>query len=204
MPGRTIDGEWYPSVTEVIPQALRPDFSCVPPEVLQIARERGTALHAAIDSHERNDSAPAPKSSSTVLPGFDAYQQFKKETGFRYEAGEFEVRSRIWRYVGHPDLLGWIGAERVMIDIKYVAAFGAAYREYTALQTIGGYGPAWLEGHPHAPIFKFYALWLRMDGTFRLVPLEKRNAEMVFRACLVIAHEARKLKKKNRNDGGNK
>jgi hypothetical protein len=192
MPGKVIDGLWYPSVTEVIPPELRPDLSRVPADVLEQARDRGRALHRAIELYERNDLVESSLDPQ-IRPGFEAYVGFKEQTGFRYEAGEFQVRSKVWRYIGHPDIRGWFGPVRGLIDVKYVAAFGAAYRTYTALQTIGGYAPAWLEEHPQEPFAEFYALWLRMDGEFRVIRLEKPNAKMIFQACLVVAHEAHAL-----------
>lgn len=189
MPGLLIDGTYWPSVTEVIPAFLKPDLSMVPADVLELARNRGRALHRAIELHERDDLIESTLHPQ-IRPGFEAYLRFKRETGFRYERGEFEVRSYRWRYVGHPDALGWFGPIRGIVDVKYVASFGRAYREYTALQTIGGYAPAWDEEHPGEPIGRCYALWIRMDGEYRTVRLEKPNARMVFQACLVVHHEA--------------
>jgi len=197
MPGRTIDGLYWPSVTEVIPAALRPDFSAVPRDVLAQAAHRGQALHRTVELFEHDDlGAVHPKISS----GLEAWQRFKAETGFRFEAGEFEVRSNRWRYIGRPDARGWFGATRGLVDIKYVANFSRAYQEYTALQTIGGYAPAWDEEHPMEPIGCCYALWIRMDGNYRVVRLEKPNARMIFQAALVIHHEMLSLRRDNGRD----
>jgi hypothetical protein len=189
MPGRLIDGVWHGSVTEIIPPSLKPDLSMVPKAVLEHARARGKALHRAVELHGLGDLLESSLHPE-IKPGFEAYLDFERQTGFRFEEGEFEVRSVRWRYIGHPDLRGWFGPIRGIVDVKYVASFTRAYREYTALQTIGGYAPAWDEMHPTEPIGQCYALWIRMDGAHRVIRLEKPNAKMIFQACVVIHHEA--------------
>lgn len=180
----------FPRVTEIIHAAgIGPDYGSIPEHIraerLGHASLIGTATHRAIDLLEEGD-LDENSLHPLVAPRVAAYQRFVADTGYRRIRGEFEVRSLRWRYVGHPDSIGWLGAERIGIDAKAVAAFDP---DYTAIQAKGGYGIAYNEEFPSEPIGRWFGLHLRADGTYRFEPLTKADAEQLFLAALLCWHE---------------
>lgn len=190
MPGRAIDGSYWPSVTEVIAAAgIGPDFSGIPEHIraerLERASRIGKAAHAAIDLLEQGDLDESSL-HPLVAPRVVAYQRFLKDTGFRRTHGEFLVRSNRWRYIGHGDAAGFLGAERIGIDAKATAVFD---HDSTSIQGKGGYGIAYNEEHPTAPIKRWFGLHLRDDATYRFIELTKADSEQLFLAALLCWHE---------------
>lgn len=172
-----------PRVTGILQAiGLGPDYSGIGSAVLYRAAARGTALHAAIELHhlgELDEETVHPE----IRPGFDAYLAFCRDTGHVPIASEMELIHPQWAYMGHPDRVGWQGAERALLDWKYVWSLD---EDYVRLQ-LAGYKLAWNAVHPESPVSRCFALHLRRrDSTYRFVDLTDPLAEQEFLAALVV------------------
>lgn len=102
-----------PHVTEILRAVgLAPDYSRVPPDVLEAARARGTARHAAIEADHYGVLEPDQE------PLLGGYRQFLADTGHKPLVSEPAVMHRVWGYCGHPDRVGRHGPDVVLIDWK--------------------------------------------------------------------------------------
>ena len=171
-----------PRVTEILAGVgLGPDFSSVPPAMLEYARERGKAVHAAIeaDVYKYLDESAL---SEDVRVRLDAYRKFVRESGYQATRTEIEVVSATWRYRGHPDSIGWMGERRVVLDWK---ASDAVALDPAALQ-LTAYRVAWNEANPCAPIAAAAVVQLCGDGSFRFHEVEP--AEPLWLASVMVYH----------------
>lgn len=175
-------GDLLPRVTDILAAVgLGPDLSMVPPDVLAAARERGTAVHALVEAqHYRylDEADVTPE----LAPYLAAYRQFLAESKYEPIACEIEVVDAKWGYRGHPDLVGWLLGNRIVIDIKTGNAAGGDYQ-------VAAYGAAWTAERPSEPVKAGAILHLRADGTYRFEEIEMAPALDIFRAA-VIVHRA--------------
>lgn len=168
-----------PRVTAILQSVgLGPDLSRIPEDVLETARDRGTAVHAAIEAitygyHDAESVPPA------IAPYLDAYQKFVAESGFEAKYAEIEVTHPTWRYRGHPDLVGFLLGRRVILDAKTGGAEGVEYQ-------LAGYRMAWNAERPTEPVDAIASLLLRRNGTYRLVEHSAAEAEPVFLAAATV------------------
>lgn len=175
----------YPSVTEILRAVgLGPTYDGVPTAVLEKARLRGQALHAAIQYH-----AEGSLDDSTIHPevalGFSAYLKFLAETGHEPVGSEIEIVHAAWRYVGHIDRVGLHKTERVLIDFKFTDSVDTAASAFQ----LAGYRLAWTATRPAERIDRSWIVQLKHDGTYRVhdVPRTKwPQHEQVFLAALVV------------------
>ena len=173
-----VDGERWPSVTEILELAGLTDFDHVPARVLERARERGADFHEwreAIDLGLIDDDMVPPQA---IAPRIEAYRRFKTETGFVVEESEKVVRNRVLRYCGTYDIVGRLpDGSRWVVDTKATAAIAPATRIQLA-----GYALTF------DPRPRRAALWLRSDGTYRWLPYKDRSDEHDFVAACRVAH----------------
>jgi hypothetical protein len=176
-----------PRVTEVLQAVgLGPDFSAVPPEVLEAARARGRAVHNAIEAivyDYLDEAALAPD----VLTRLDAYRRFVKESGYETTHTEIEVEHPAWLYRGHPDTVGWLVGQRAILDWKNTDALDLAPAAYQ----LAGYRAAWNAQHPTEPVAALGVVQLKSDGSYRLHEVSAAEAEPVFLAAMMV-YRARK------------
>ena len=173
-----------PRVTEILQSVgLGPDFSAVPPAALEYARERGRAVHAAIEA-EVYGYLDETTLSEDVRVRLDAYRRFVKESGYQTTHTEIEVASTTWRYRGHPDSIGWLGTPRTLLDWK---ATEAVFLDAAAYQ-LAGYRVAWNEQRPCYPIDAAAVVQLKGDGTYRVHEIDFARAEPVWLAACMVYH----------------
>jgi len=172
-------------VTEILAGVgLGPDLSRVKPDVLEWARMRGTALHAAIHYFHKG-TLDQDSLHPEWLGGFHAYLRFLKESEHEPVHSEIEVVHPVWKYVGHPDRIGRIRgvAGLALLDWKATSGFDD---EYVRLQ-LAGYKLAWNARHPETPVNECFGVHLRKDGTYRLYSLTPDAAtDQLFLAALVV------------------
>lgn len=172
-----------PSVTQIIAAVgLTMDYGLIPADVLATASERGTAVHAAVHDdvyHCLDESTLA----SDVMTRFAGWKRFLKDTGYRPIIAEATVTSARWGFIGHLDGAGWIGADRVLLDLKCVAKLDPDTVSYQ----LGGYDIAWSEQRPTEPFKRYLGLQLLPDS-YKVHDLTDRmaNARQVFQAAVVI------------------
>jgi hypothetical protein len=107
-----------PSVTQILSPFA--DFSTVPPDVLQAAAERGTAVHEACAAYALNLPAAVPPELSGYFQSFKSwFDQYVVEV----LAVEEEVVHPRLGYMGHVDLIATVAGIRpkqtvAVIDYK--------------------------------------------------------------------------------------
>lgn len=102
-----------PRVTEILRAVgLAPDFSAVPEAVLEAARERGVARHAAIEADHYGLVEPEQE------PLLGGYRKFLSDTGHVPWVSEGGMTNKVWGYAGHPDRVGQQGQTVVLIEWK--------------------------------------------------------------------------------------
>lgn len=175
----TLEGRELISVTQVLEAAGFIDTQWYTDE----AARRGTAVHEAVQRLHAGDENPSADLEAGDVPYFDAYLAFQAESGFVVDGSEERVCDALAGYAGTLDLRGrfprFVGGVDV-IDLKtgsvpsWVGYQTAAYARL-------------LTGAPK----RRWALNLRTDGTYRLLPLEARTDERIFLAALTVAHAKR-------------
>lgn len=112
------DGRTIPSVSQVLRR--RTNLSGIAPDVLEYARERGQAVHKAIEldiADDLDDSRLHPEVAERVA----SWRRFLAVSKFKPEGSEVRVMSKRFGYAGTFDLWGHIRREPYMIDIKATA-----------------------------------------------------------------------------------
>lgn len=176
-------GQVVPSVTQLL-QPIAPDFSMVPPHVLEAKRALGTEVHFACELDDDDDldedSVPA-----AVEPYLQAWRKFKADTGAVVLANERKLVHAGLRYAGTLDRLVRVRDGAIyLIDLKtsisMSASFGVQLAGYQLL----------LEATDDLAGVKLArkGLQLKNDGTYKLVPYNNPNDAAAFRACLSIYH----------------
>lgn len=180
-------------VSEAIQAAGLKDFSQIPPEALEHARKRGTAVHAAchyLDDGDLDWATVSPEIEPYVL----AWERFKADTGVilneiehpRYHAtfGFAGTPDRIVTFVGHNGFLDRKGT----LDIKTYKpdiVTGVQLAAYSFLE----FGPQRAYDTP-----KRWGLELKDDGKYSLTEYTDRGDEAVFMACLTVCKFKRSAK----------
>jgi hypothetical protein len=177
-----------PRVTHILDACgLGPDFSRIPAAVLEAARARGSAVHAAIEAHAYGyEQEPLP---SDAAIRFDAYLKFLAESGHEAICSEREVIHPTWRYVGHLDRVGWLIGKRCILDWKNTDSVDV---RAAALQ-LAGYRMAWNAAHPTEPVDLTGVVQFRSDGTYRFHDINAREAEPVFLAAVTVYHARQEI-----------
>lgn len=179
----SVNGRPMPSVTTVMREAGILQPLPVDDATLEFALARGRALHRAVELDDAGQLDEATVDPS-IVGRLEAYRRFRADTLFRPEHSEVRLAHSAYQYAGTADLVGFVGGERAIIDIKAAPRFEPS----TAVQT---------EAYRQAFFFTFsvkalrtYSLNLRDDGTYRLTRLDERypTAGEIFLAALSIYH----------------
>jgi len=183
-----VDGREIPSVTQVLADnRLRPDFSRVPPDVLDRARQRGTAVHLATHYHDEGSLDPTTV-DAVVVPYLDAWLQFLHERRVRILELEKRYAHSTLGYAGMIDRIALVdvgGRERrCVLDIKTGDPSGAEYQTaaYAELYRDAGHVSSlpperWsVQLHPDRPI------------PYTVTPYRELRDWRIFRAALDLTH----------------
>ena len=176
-----------PSVTQVLKACgLGPNYAGVPKDILEHARLRGAALHQAIQFHHEG-TLDVSSLHMEIQPGFQSYLDFLAETGHRAIASELELIHPDWQYVGHPDRVGWLGTDRVILDWKHVASVDVR----AGRLQLAAYRMAWNALRPTEPVSRCFLVHLPTngDGKARLHEVTDPGAEQVFLGALIVFRE---------------
>lgn len=164
----TLNGEVVPSVTQMLDVLTYEDYGKIDKAVLEYASRRGTDVHEATMEYDLTDSTEV---DAEIEPYVRAYAQFVADYKPNYFGIEEVVSNEQYRYAGTVDRYGVMDGVQFVLDIKTVASPNRMTYIKTALQTylyeiaIGGdFG---FVGS------NLYVLFLRKDGTYRLVDLKK-------------------------------
>lgn len=136
----TVNGAVRPHVTQILATLGFIDFSGIPQDRLEAARQRGIAVHAAIQFIEEDDldwSTVAP----VVRPYVDAFLEFKEEVGYRTLEREKVLFHEELNYCGRVDAIAEmtkLGVERAVIDYKSGAILPATKYQLAAYAMAAG------------------------------------------------------------------
>ena len=178
-----VDGVLLPSVTQV----LKPlqDFSMIAPAVLEHARQRGIAVHIAVQLDICNDLVE--ESVAPELAGYlQAWRAFRHDSGI-HEADfgdpEKPLYHPLYGFAGTPDVPFFFKKRWAVLDVKTADALSPVWGLQTAayLELINANTP---KGH-HKVVDR-YSLRLRENGTYRLEQHTDKNDWQVFLSCLTI------------------
>lgn len=174
----SVGGVVLPSVTQLL-KPIAPDFSMVPPDVLERKRALGVAVHLAC---ELLDNGELDDLDEVLVPYVDAWQLFKQQTGALILLNEQRLHHPALMYAGTLDRLASLLGGVWMLDIKTAAepapVYGPQLAGYTEL----------LRANDKAlrePIRRG-TVHLRPDGTYRLHEYKQPNDLAAFMACLSL------------------
>lgn len=183
-----VGGHRVPSVTQTLAPLV--DYSMVPKETLERARLLGQAVHLTTQLYDEDD-LDMDALDDELKPYLTAWIRFRADTRFVPETIEKRLYHPTLRYAGTPDRSGIISGRRAVIDIKKMLVLGpvigiqlAAYQEL--FRTCG------------TDVLDRYALGLRADGTYRLVPYTDKGDWPAFLSLLTI----RNWREKNGHTAG--
>lgn len=192
------DGNVVPSVTQALGRLSAEEYRGVDAEVMERAAQLGKAVHRVIELDLRDD-LDVESLSEGLLPYYESWRNFLATSGFTAVLSEQRVYSARYGYAGTLDLFGILNGEAVLIDAKrtaqvprtagpQTAAYETALRESL---------PDVITRHndlttPARDLIRRFALHLRADGTWRLVPFTDRSDLRVFLAQVTTHHWLRK------------
>ena len=182
----TVDGTKVPGVTEILEALTAKHYGEISKEVLQQAKDRGTAVHAACEDLDYGfevEYIPAE-----WVGYVNAYAAFLNDYRPKWHGIEEMVYNPEQQYCGRVDRYGLIDGKMAVLDIKTTTSPTKQNYMAGACQTVA-YGKA-LVG-----VKKGFLLYLQKSGGYRLVDTgewaEKHdfNAEKVWDLCLELYNE---------------
>ncbi len=174
-------------VSDAIQAAGLKDFSRIAPDVLEHARQRGTAVHSACHYLDEGDLDWATVSPE-IEPYVRAWERFKKETGVELLGIEKPLFHATLGYAGTPDRVVNLYPHKGIIDLKTYAPDAV-----TGIQ-LAGYSYLEFGPQPTLDAPKRWGLWLKDDGKYSLKTYEDRGDERIFLACLDLCKWKRSQK----------
>lgn len=186
----TLDGEEIPSVSELTRFISREIYNDVQQFTLDQAASRGTAIHKATEVLDKYGQVEC---SDDIVEYLKAYLSFRKEHSVEWEKIEWAVAHPSGEYAGTLDRYGTVDGKRTLADIKTIYTMGPGHRKlYEACLNL--YRMAIEEAHP---VERLVLIWLKKDGTYKLVDLPMDNT--LAEACLAL-HRALKKKKRKKKE----
>jgi hypothetical protein len=165
-----------PSVTQVLRDAGVVEF--YGSNNATHAMLRGTYAHLACELLDKN-KLDRDTLDDEVRPYLEAYEAFKRDSGFVPELIEKRLYHPYAMYAGTIDRVGLLSNERALIDLKT----GGKYRAYDI--QLGGYDGLCSVNEHH--IDKAFSLYLKANGKYSLVELkDRKRAAQVFMAALTL------------------
>ena len=177
------NGKPVPNVTGIL--APLTDYSKIPAETLERARQEGTAIHKMVelDCNGDLDVAALP---AWMVPAYKGWREFREHSGFEPILNEYRGYHKAFGYAGTLDLLcalpklkGWKGV--ALLDVKrslYAGpVIGLQLSAYEAIVTSD-------KGLPKPA--RRGALRLTPDGKFRLEAYNDAGDFSAFLALLTL------------------
>ena len=187
-----VDGRVVPSVTQILGRLSAEEYRFVDASGMEDAALLGKAVPKMIDLDLRGD-LDVEALSEGLQVYYTAWQKFRHLSGFQMVLSEDQVCSSKYGYAGTLDLAGWLNDRFVIIDAKRTAQVPRTAGPQMAayLQALGESGrtfpvPGSTELAARVANAERYALHLRADGTWRLVPFTDKSDLRVFLACKTL------------------
>jgi hypothetical protein len=150
----------WPSTTDIIKFfGLAEDYEEFASEGVA---QRGQLVHAASHMLAGGGDDPVWEARHPEChPYLEAYRKFLREHDFRLAFAEHEFKSRTLRFISHPDQIGNLDGFNSVLELK-----SGGLPRWVRLQTAGQVLAIDL------PTIRRFALHLKANGTYRLVPHE--------------------------------
>ena len=191
-----LNGEELPSVTRI----LKPlnDFYGIPPEVLQHAADRGTAIHKAIELYVQG-TLDEDSLCDEIKPYFAGFKKFVAEKQPKFVMSEQRVYHPDMRYAGCLDLALKMPSLYV-IDVKNTAAISPSWAiQLLAYQEAAIACPdTWTTSTEELGCANRAVLWLKNTGKYQLVSFAKKDYARdlaLFKTLLNAVHAEAKMHK---------
>jgi hypothetical protein len=165
-----------PSVTTVLGHFLM-DFSGINPEVLENARQFGTAVHGMVDLFEKG-ILDMEALDPALKPCLDAWIDCKAHYGFTVLQTEFQVASLRYMYAGTADMLI---AGDVLADIKT-----RPVNFKTDGPQVAAYAEAGREIGLFPKIKKRIMIEINVAGKFKVTELKNKSDFNIFLCALTL------------------
>lgn len=184
-----LDGQVIPSVTEVLYAEGFIDKTWY----TDYGRDRGRIVHKVCHFHDvgiLDEDSVDP----VIVPRWEAYKKFLKETGFKVIMSEKPVYSLKYKFGAIPDKFGLLFGKHADIDLKtgtlepWIALQTAA--QVIALREYGNYGDA------DPGVINRFGLQLRDDGDYRLKEYKDWHDTQMFLSALACYQWKKNIKNK--------
>lgn len=185
----TLDGEELPSVSELCRFISREIYGDVSQYNLDLAAERGTAVHKATESLDKYGKIDV---EDYILPYVQAYIKFRQEHATAWEKIEFSAHHPTDKYAGTLDRYGTIDGSLSILDIKtsytiYAPLCSAQLNLYRRMMEANQF-----------QVEKLFILHLKNDGQYRLKEFPFDDAVP---DGLLALHNALKKKARKKKNG---
>jgi len=164
-----VAGRVVPGVTGIIKACGLMDLTWA----TDYARDRGTAVHRAVELYEQGDldiDTLDPKLALYLA----AWVGFRMDTGYRSTTQEQIVHNKTYNYAGTLDQTGTIDGKTCLIDIKT-----GVFQHWWAIQT-SSYNAV-------AKCKRRLSLELHGDGKYKIIEHTDKRDWPRFLACLTVA-----------------
>lgn len=166
----TVDGRQVPSVTDICNPITSEHYGAINAAVLEMASRRGTAVHEAT---QLIDLGVMPDDDPEVDAYVNAYLDFLLDYKPKWEYIEYIGYNEDMNYCGTIDRAGQVGNEFWVLDLKTTASPTKENYIATCCQT-----EAYALMIGKDCICKRKILYLKKDGSYRLVDCEEKEAEL--------------------------
>lgn len=183
----TLDGEEFPSVSDICRFLSREVYGTVAQYTLDQAADRGTRVHKAC---EALDVYGKVEVSEDIAPYLKSYLKFRQEHAVKWNMVERSIAHPKERYAGTIDRYGELDGAKALVDLKTTYTV----HKRLAIAQLNLY--RWMieeEGHS---VEKQYILHLTKDG-YKLIEIEKRDDVPTALLTLHRLMEKKKRRKKN-------
>lgn len=180
-----LDGARIPNVTKIT-DALS-SYAGIPLDVLQRKAEIGDAVHFATELDDANDLDDA--SLPEEIKGYvDGWRKFKRDTGWVTEASEVRVFSKVYRYAGTLDVVGYF--DRLKGIKPHVPAIVDKKCTFMIMPSVGpqlaAYTHAYNEMKFGPKVSRRFAVQLRHGGDYRLHECSDESDIGIFLSALSL------------------
>lgn len=186
----TVDGEQVPSVSELTRFISREIYSDINQFRLDLAAERGSAVHKAAEIMDKYGKCEVPED---IAPYLRAYLLFRREHSCQWQKIEWATHHPENLYAGTLDRYGLVDGSPAIVDLKSTTNISPAHRKLYCAQ-LNLYRRML---PPEMPVAKLFDLQLKKDGTYKLIPIPIEDT--LADACLAL-HQALKKKKRRKKE----